>query len=225
MGAAADADNRGAARGSVRPGGGRLRPPSRPPAALPEGGEPRLPPRPRPRRQRRLPDQPPLSGQCAPCDRLGRLGDARPASVPTIRGIISIALVAGLATAALLLPGAAGGRSTLPRGDVVLLGHSVKGRAVKALRLGDPGAARKALVVGVIHGDETAGTAVVRTLRRRFAGLHGVDVWTVYTVNPDGVARSSRRNARGVDLNRNFSFRWVPSSPASNYYGGPRPFS
>ena len=106
-----------------------------------------------------------------------------------------------------------------------MLGHSVDGRTVKALRLGDHAAARKALVVGVIHGDETAGLKVIRQLRRRYGDLHGVDLWTVYTVNPDGVAGGTRRNAHGVDLNRNFSFRWAPSSPASGYYGGPRPFS
>ena len=97
---------------------------------------------------------------------------------------------------------------------------------MKALRLGDPRSPRKALVVGSIHGDETAGLKVVRELRRRFSGIRGVDLWTVYTVNPDGVARGTRRNARGVDLNRNFSFRWHGGVPrSSGYYPGPRPFS
>ncbi len=97
---------------------------------------------------------------------------------------------------------------------------------MKALRLGDPQSPRKALVVGAIHGDETAGLKVVRELRRRWADVRGVDVWTVYTVNPDGVARDDRRNAHGVDLNRNFSFRWHGGVPrSSGYYPGPRPFS
>ena len=138
-------------------------------------------------------------------------------------GIVALASVAAAVAACGASPAHA--RSPLPGAKVVLLGHSVKGRAVRALRLGDRGAARKALVVGVIHGDETAGLKVVRTLRRRFAHLRGVDLWTVYTVNPDGLARGSRRNAHGVDLNRNFSFRWAPSSPSSGYYGGRRPFS
>ncbi len=109
---------------------------------------------------------------------------------------------------------------------VVTLGHSVKGRAVKALRLGDPRSPRKALVVGSIHGDETAGLKVVRELRRRYAKIRGLDLWTIYTVNPDGVARGTRPNAHGVDLNRNFSFRWHGGVPrSSGYYPGPRPFS
>jgi hypothetical protein len=114
----------------------------------------------------------------------------------------------------------------LPDRDSVLLGHSVKGRAIVALRLGDGDARRKALVVGVVHGDETAGFKPIRRLRRRYEDIRGVDLWTVYSVNPDGVARGTRRNARGVDLNRNFRYRWSDAEPpASPYYGGPFPFS
>ena len=114
----------------------------------------------------------------------------------------------------------------LPDRDSVLLGHSVRRRAVRALRLGDRDARRKALVVGVIHGDERAGLKVIRRLRRRHGDIRGVDLWTVYSVNPDGVARGTRKNARGVDLNRNFGFNWSSAEPpASGYYGGPRPFS
>ncbi len=138
-----------------------------------------------------------------------------------------MALAVAIATAlagAQAAPGAAGGFGGAHR--VVTLGHSVKGRTVKALRLGDPGSLHKALVVGSIHGDETAGLRVVRELRRRYSGIRGVDLWTVFTVNPDGVARDSRRNAHGVDLNRNFPFRWHGGVPrSSGYYPGPRPFS
>ena len=118
------------------------------------------------------------------------------------------------------------GRAALPDRDVVVLGKSVQGRVVKALRLGDRDAKRKALVVGVIHGDEDAGLKVVRRLRRRWAGIRGVDLWTVYSVNPDGLAHDGRKNARGVDLNRNFSFDWSGAEPrGSGYYAGPFPFS
>jgi protein MpaA len=35
----------------------------------------------------------------------------------------------------------------------------------------------------------------------------------------------TRRNAARVDLNRNFPNRWLPGSPGSLYYSGPRPAS
>jgi protein MpaA len=120
----------------------------------------------------------------------------------------------------LFLAAAPASAADLPTGLHVLLGRSTDGRAIRATRVGDPSARRKALVVGEIHGDEAAGRRVTRALRRRHP--HGVDIWVVDTVNPDGHRAGTRRNARGVDLNRNFPFRWQPSSPASGYYSGRR---
>jgi protein MpaA len=79
------------------------------------------------------------------------------------------------------------------------------------------------LVVGCIHGNETAGIAAVEALRRLPTRD---DLWLVPTLNPDGVARGTRQNAHGVDLNRNFGAMWARSGrPWSPYYSGPRPFS
>jgi protein MpaA len=132
-----------------------------------------------------------------------------------------------LATAAaalgLLATAAPAQAADLPTGRHVLLGRSTGGRPIRATRVGDPGAERKALVVGEIHGNEAAGRRITRALRRRHP--RGVDIWVVDSVNPDGHSAGARRNAHGVDLNRNFPFRWQPSSPASGYYGGPRPSS
>ena len=89
-------------------------------------------------------------------------------------------------------------------------------------RVGDPDAAVNVLVVGSIHGNETAGHAVVRRLRR-LAPPAGVQLWLVRAANPDGVARGTRQNARGVDLNRNFPRRWAGGgAPFDTYYPGPR---
>jgi hypothetical protein len=132
------------------------------------------------------------------------------------------ALLVGGTLAVLRGPNAAGAKGL----DPVVLGHSVEGRAITAVRVGDPTSPRKALVVGVIHGDEPAGAAVTHQILRRYRGIGGVDLWVVKAVNPDGLAHHARRNAHGVDLNRNFSYRWRDRVPASSgYYPGPHPFS
>ncbi len=76
---------------------------------------------------------------------------------------------------------------------------------------GPSAAPRKILVIGVIHGNEQAGLAITRALRR-MPVPRGVQFWVLPELNPDGVAADTRQNAHGVDLNRNFPFRWRYSS-------------
>jgi protein MpaA len=103
-----------------------------------------------------------------------------------------------------------------------VIGRSVRGRPIKAVRVGDPDAERVALVVGVIHGDERAGLAITRRLRRLGKTIDA-QLWVIDSLNPDGARARSRRNARGVDLNRNFPHRWRGGVPRwSGYYPGPR---
>lgn len=116
-------------------------------------------------------------------------------------------------------------RPAPPRRARIAFGESVDGRKLVARRIGPPRSSRTALVVGEVHGDEEAGRAVVRELRRHRKRL-GAAIWTVVSINPDGHAADRRTNARGVDLNRNFSVGWSASEPpGSGYYPGPRPFS
>ena len=75
------------------------------------------------------------------------------------------------------------------------------------------------LVVGDVHGDEPAGEAVVRRLRSQ--RVDGVTFWLVRTANPDGRKAGTRQNARGVDLNRNFPWRWRAGGPGT-YFPGPK---
>jgi len=107
----------------------------------------------------------------------------------------------------------------------VIIGRSAQGRPITARRIGDPSSARKAIVVGAIHGDEDAGRAVLRRLASDGAAGATADIWLISTVNPDGSRRGTRTNARGVDLNRNFSHGWRASASRSAEYSGPRPFS
>jgi murein peptide amidase A len=107
----------------------------------------------------------------------------------------------------------------------VVIGHSVDDRDIRAIRLGNWDAEHTALVVGCIHGNECAGKAVLRRLKR----LHVPDdlkLWMIPDLNPDGSHAGTRQNARGVDLNRNFPRKWKPiGKPWDTYYSGPKPLS
>jgi protein MpaA len=101
----------------------------------------------------------------------------------------------------------------------LVIGHTSQGREIRATRVGEEGARVNVLVVGDVHGNEPAGEAIVARLRR--ARLDGVTLWLVRTGNPDGRAADTRQNARGVDLNRNFPWRWRPGARGT-YFPGSR---
>lgn len=103
-----------------------------------------------------------------------------------------------------------------------VIGHSVQGRPIVAVRSGAAVAAVKILVVGAIHGNETAGMRIARRLIAAGAP-NDAELLVVPTLNPDGVAAGTRGNAHGVDLNRNFPFDWRPLGGAE--YSGPSPLS
>ena len=105
-------------------------------------------------------------------------------------------------------------------GRTTQLGRSWQGRSIRAVEVGSPSGTR-VLVVGCIHGNETAGIAVAHALER--VSPSDLDLWIVPDLNPDGVAAGTRQNAHGVDLNRNFPWHWRPMSGV--YASGPRPFS
>jgi murein peptide amidase A len=79
------------------------------------------------------------------------------------------------------------------------LGRSYDGRPIQVVHVA--GAGPLVLVVGCIHGDECEGTEVTRLLA---TSRPDADLWLVHQLNPDGYARRSRTNVRGVDLNRDF---------------------
>jgi murein peptide amidase A len=101
------------------------------------------------------------------------------------------------------------------------IGRSVRGRPILAFHLGEPGGLA-VLVVGSVDGDEPAGIAIVEALRR-LRPPRGLDLWLIPSINPDGVAATTRGNVDGVDLNRNFPYAWQPLGGSS--YSGPRPLS
>lgn len=125
------------------------------------------------------------------------------------------------ALAALAVAGAIGEPSAPASArHVELLGRSVQGRPIRLVEVGSQGGIR-VLVVGCVHGNEPAGIAVADALER--LSPSGLDLWILPDLNPDGVAADTRGNAHGVDLNRNFPFRWRPRTGV--YASGPRPLS
>jgi len=106
-----------------------------------------------------------------------------------------------------------------------VVGHSVRGRPIRAYHTGPPNPVRTTLVVGCVHGNEPAGEAITRRLRRTVAPS-GTALWVVDVFNPDGRRANTRQNAHGVDLNRNSPWHWRPlDRPGGTYYSGPRPLS
>ncbi len=106
----------------------------------------------------------------------------------------------------------------------VELGRSAEDRPITAIRRGTPGGTT-VLVIGVIHGDEDAGAAIIDALRE-LPVPEGIELWLVPSMNPDGQAAGTRQNAHGVDLNRNFPTNWGPvGQPGDWQYAGAGPAS
>lgn len=93
---------------------------------------------------------------------------------------------------------------------VVELGKSVEGRSISCLTLGS--GRMRVLAWSQMHGNEPTHTAVLLdlvNLLQRFpehpsakAILAGCTLHLIPMLNPDGTERSARRNAQGIDVNR-----------------------
>jgi protein MpaA len=87
-----------------------------------------------------------------------------------------------------------------------IVGTSVQRRPIMCLELGN--GSDVTFIMATIHGNEAAGTPLVRRLswylREHPAVLDGRKVVLMAVANPDGMVNDTRYNARGVDLNRNF---------------------
>lgn len=86
------------------------------------------------------------------------------------------------------------------------IGYSVEGRPIELWS--DAAGPNGTLIIGGVHPDESAGINLVR----EFVPPGSNPVALLPLANPDGLARASRYNARGVDLNRNAGLNWRADS-------------
>jgi len=95
-------------------------------------------------------------------------------------------------------------------------GTSREGRPIRGVVMGS--GPETSLLLGVIHGDEPLGGPLLERFAEHLGShpelVRGKRVVIVPVLNPDGLARRTRTNARGVDLNRNL--------PAENWRPHPR---
>ena len=106
----------------------------------------------------------------------------------------------------------------------VVIGESVRGRDIVAYHLGEPARPGVPTVVlmSTMHGDEPHTRQILFGFKDG-RPVVGVDLWIVPTYNPDGLAAGARKNAHGVDLNRNFPYKWTDLD--GSYESGPKPAS
>ncbi len=104
-----------------------------------------------------------------------------------------------------------------------ILGKSVQGRPIESWICGTD--RPSVLVLAGTHGDEPKSVDLARRLLAVLAG-RSRSVVVVPVVNPDGYVVRRRKNANGVDINRNFpTSDWVESPMRSRHHGGSRPAS
>ncbi len=109
------------------------------------------------------------------------------------------------------------------KGQRIVLGHSLDGRPVEAVRLGSANAPRLIVLLGRQHPPEVTGAVAMDTFTRTLATMIGsgkidssqFQFLIVPLLNPDGVARGHwRANLGGVDLNRDWGVFSQPETRA-----------
>ncbi|MBI5760695.1 MAG: DUF2817 domain-containing protein [Planctomycetales bacterium] len=105
---------------------------------------------------------------------------------------------------------------------IEILGHSVRGVPIVMHIFGRSGDVT--FVFGGIHGNEGNSAVVARRFAEHLEQhpdlTRDCRVAVIAAMNPDGLARDSRTNVHGVDLNRNLPAKnWQPSKPGATFGG------
>jgi protein MpaA len=109
--------------------------------------------------------------------------------------------------------------------EIVVMGYSAKNRPIEGIVFGkeEP----TALVLGGIHGDEKAGSALclelIRVLHRNPALFQARRIIVIPIANPDGYVQNTRNNANDIDLNRNFHLKDPLLGDPFDFYFPPEP--
>lgn len=98
----------------------------------------------------------------------------------------------------------------------LVIGHSVKGKPILAysnFQIQSKKGKIDVLIIGGIHGDERAPVFFLENFSKSKIFLESPKkVVIIPMANPDGFAINSRLNSNGVDLNRNFPYKWSSKS-------------
>lgn len=150
----------------------------------------------------------------------------------------------GIPVTATTTPAAPAAASVTETGDITeVAGYSVRGVPIVVHYFGavSPAArprgaavpnrvtddAERVLIFGGIHGNEENSADLARRLvthlRENPEVCRGRRLALLPVANPDGIARGTRMNSRGVDLNRNFpATNWAAGDKGPNF-GGEKP--
>lgn len=117
---------------------------------------------------------------------------------------------------------------------VETIGYSKEGRAIQAYFFGNGG--QTVLFMGAIHGNEKSSKYImdswINDLEAKAKTIPAdKQIVVIPVVNPDGFYKYGRKNANGVNLNRNFpTYNWMSDTETSpgvveKGAGGPSPLS
>ncbi|MCB0422733.1 MAG: DUF2817 domain-containing protein [Bdellovibrionales bacterium] len=107
-----------------------------------------------------------------------------------------------------------------------MFGQSSLGLPILGYQFGNAGP--RVLILGGVHGNEWEGIVAAQGLLKRFfeSFTYSLDLTIVPVFNPDGAMHGQRKNANGVDLNRNLPTNdWTAEVAKEDYYPGIEPNS